>query len=72
MKALRAVIVFVVVTGLMIPGVYELAVLIHPPVTADGLHPVMPIGQAGAAIVIGPLLGIAAAVLSLVLGRKPE
>lgn len=43
-------------------GLYALAEAVAPPVTSDG-HPVMPIGQAFAAGVLGPIVGVAFGVL---------
>jgi len=59
----RAVLVGIAVTVLAVPGAYLLALCVHPPVTSDGHH-VMPIAQVGMALLIGPLLGVSAGVLT--------
>lgn len=62
MRWLRAALAFVATTALAMPLIYFVAITIAPPVTSDG-HPVMPIGQAGIALVGAPILGLLAATL---------
>jgi hypothetical protein len=49
---------FLVASAVSLPLLYGLAILVAPPVS--GGHPVMPIGQAGFALVFAPVLGIVA------------
>jgi hypothetical protein len=56
-RYLKALVIFIVVTAVATPAIYALAILVAPARTADG-HPVMPIGQVGIAMVLGPILGI--------------
>jgi hypothetical protein len=58
-RFLRALLAFVVVTLAGLPTLAWFAITVAPPVTSDG-HPVMPIGQAGFAIVFAPVLGLVA------------
>ena len=65
---LRPLLTFVVVTMGCVPLTYFVAVTVCPPVSAEG-HRFMPIGQVALAIVVGPLLGIVAALVAGV-GRR--
>jgi hypothetical protein len=49
-------------------GMYAAAELVAPPITSDG-HPVMPIGQAFFAAVVGPIVGVA---IAYVIGKKVD
>ncbi len=60
---LRVAAIGLAATALAIPAVYWLAVTVSPPLTPEG-HRVMPLAQLGAAIVVGPLLGLVAGVLA--------
>lgn len=60
----RALFAFVIVGGLSFPLLYELAILVHPAVTSDGLHRVMPIGQVAFAMIFAPVAGSIAAWLA--------
>jgi O-antigen/teichoic acid export membrane protein len=63
---LRALLVFVVATGALIPALAWFACVVAPPRTSDG-HPVMPMGQAAFGILFGPVLGLVAGYLA---GRR--
>jgi hypothetical protein len=55
-RFVRALLAFVVATGLGLPLLYGLATVVSPPRTPDG-YPVMPIGQAMFAMVFAPIVG---------------
>jgi len=55
-RAGRAVLAFFVVSAIAWPVVYEIAILVSPPVTSDG-HPVMPIGHVALALLVSPIAG---------------
>lgn len=65
---LRALVAFVITGGCALPLLYGIAVTVSPPRTSDG-HPVMPIGQAGFAMIGAP---IAAAAVAYAIGRAPN
>ena len=64
----RALLAFVLVTSAAVPFIYWIAVTLAPPITPDG-HRVMPIGQVGMALMVGPLLGLLAGLLAGQRGR---
>jgi hypothetical protein len=66
---LLAVLAAAAAAAIAIPSVYFLAVTISPPVTSDGHH-VMPIGQAGIALISGAVLAVIAAVLVVWRGSR--
>jgi hypothetical protein len=53
----HALFAFVVVGGLSVPLLYELAILVSPPFAADGFHRVMPLGQVLFALALAPVTG---------------
>jgi predicted membrane protein len=71
-RILRALGAFAIVTALTTPAIYWVAIAIWPPVTSDG-HPVMPIGHVAAAIIVGPVAGLCAALfVGFVRSKAPE
>jgi hypothetical protein len=52
-----ALFAFVVVGVLSVPLLYEVAILVSPPLAADGFHRVMPIGQVLFALAFAPVTG---------------
>ena len=64
----------VLLTGLIValaatPAAYFLAITVNPTLKPDG-HRVMPIPQVGFALLVGPLLGLVAAVLVALKRRR--